>query len=199
MMIQSCKLRLTIETALETQHELLLRGFKYDTENQAPRQCYGIVVRNGIIQTIASAGTWRAMPAQEVYKTEEIHLDPPKPPKPQRERISKAERREIARQAQLSYWEKIENTTQQLQGVVVEALRKIGQHEKNLFGTNTKSMARKAAWEAFILECTIIHGAHMSENMLRNAIRRVFTAQGDGAYMIPDAETNRKIIKSVVF
>lgn len=189
-----CKMRFSsTEAAIQTQVELLSRGFVFDGINQQPRPCYGLVIRRNLIQTIISAGTWRAMYAKEVFEVPEL-ITPTTPNKP---RKTLQERAAIGRAASMSYKDKVERETRRLQGVVAQALVNIKDYERNLFGINSRSQARKVAWQKFIQECVRVNGAQPAENTLRNAIRRVLNARGD-AFMIPDQRFNRGWMKEVL-
>ncbi len=166
----------------QVQLELIESGFTYEVGQQAPRHCYGLMWRDGIIRT---AGNERAFKAYGVPEMFTLPSTPtprePKPKKPTPPRGTK----QTAERARVALLNRVQADTLDLVAVVLEARRNIGQHEPNLYGTNSRSQARLAAWKALYQECIRLHGRIPKAMTLLKAIRQVLAEQKK-PFMLPD-------------
>jgi hypothetical protein len=179
--------------AEEIQLELLSMGCVYDTGKQEVRKCYGLMVKDGNIYT---AGNKYAFNAYGAPKVRGIPIDRPKPVfKPKEPLKPKVDYKVSSIPGRTAYQARIEADKSKLVFIIQEVLAGMKNQLPNLFGTNTKSYARRCAWEQLLTRCLEKYGGRFSENTWRNAARVVLDSYGI-VYSIPGSRIIRDTIKT---
>jgi hypothetical protein len=179
--------------AEEIQNELLSMGLVYDIGKQELRKCYGLMVKDGNIYT---AGNKYAFNAYGAPKVREIPADKPKPVfKPKEPPKPKADYNVSTIPGRTAYQACVEADKSKLFFIIQDVLAEMKTQVPNLFGTNTKSYARRCAWEQLLTGCLEKYGGRFSENTWRNAARVVMDSYG-ATYSIPGSRIIRDTIKT---
>jgi hypothetical protein len=168
-------------------------GCVYDTGKQEIRKCYGLMVKDGNIYT---AGNKYAFNAYGAPKVRGIPIDSPKPVfKPKAEPKPKVDYKVSTIPGRTAYQARIEADKSKLVFIIQEVLAGMKTQIPNLFGTNTKSYARRCTWERVLIGCLEKYGGRFSENTWRNAARVVMDSYGM-VYSIPGSRIIRDTIKA---
>jgi hypothetical protein len=179
--------------AEEIQNELLSMGLVYDIGKQEVRKCYGLMVKDGNIYT---AGNKYAFNAYGSPKVRIIPADKPKPVfKPKEPPKPKADYKVSTIPGRTAYQARIEAEKSKLVFIIQDVLAGMKNQIPNLFGTNTKSYARRCTWERVLVACLEKYGGKFSENTWRNAARVVLDTYGM-VYSIPGSRIIRDTIKA---
>jgi len=192
--ICSGKIRFTSSTqAIEVQRALLDSGYKFFTGKQEPRNCHGVMWRNREIRSAANPYAFKAYGVplvNDLWQTKQVAAKVDKEP------YTAEKRAEQARKAGLKHKEIREDRVITLMSVVRRALVNIADYEHNLYGTNSRSMARKRAWEVLIKECARLNKEPIVVNSLQTAIRRVL-GEKNKPFMISDSRITAEILKKI--
>jgi len=192
--ICSGKIRFTSPAqAIEVQLALLDNGYKFFTGKQEPRNCHGVMWRNREIRSAANPYAFKAYGVplvSDLWQTKQVAV------KVEKEPYTAEKRAEQARKAGLKHKEIKEGRIFALMSVVRRALINIAEYEHNLYGTNSRSMARKRAWEVLVKECARLHGEPPVVNSLQTAIRRVL-GEKNKPFMISDSRFTASILKGI--
>lgn len=179
--------------AEEIQVELMRLGFVYDIGKQEPRECYGVMVKDGNIYT---AGNKYAFDAYGVPRVLGIPIDTPQPAfKTKPEPKPKPDYKLTTIPGRTAYQARIEADKSKLVFIIQEVISGIGDQVLHLFGTNTKSYNRRCVWEKVLVKCLEKYGGRFSENTWRNAARDVLDNY-KMVYSIPGSRLIRDIIKA---
>ena len=176
---------------IEVQRVLLESGFKFYTGKQEPRNCFGVMWRNHEIRSAANEHAFKAYGVPLVDDIVQVNAVAVKPEKAPYTREQKAAQ---ARKAGLKHKEMRQDRVIRLIKVVRTALVNIGEYAPNLYGTNSRSLARKKAWQVLILECKKLSDEPIVVNSLHAAIRAVLEGNGK-SFMISDSRTTASILK----
>lgn len=174
----------TPQQAIEVQTLLLEKGFKFYAGKQEPRQCYGVMWRD---KEIRSAGNKEAFKAYPVPLVKEIGVRRQRenPTRPEKKVYTAEMRSAAAKYAKSVHTADIKVKVAALAIHVVQALKNIGEHEPNLYATNTRSQSRIAAWVALINEVIRLNGRIERKNHLIEALRSVLIEKKK-PFNIPD-------------
>jgi len=183
--------------ATETQQMLLSNGFRYFAGSQQPRpNAYGVMCRQGEIRTAANQHSFKAYGVPLVDRLELPPRQDGVERKPRPVPMTRDQRVAVANRAHRRHIELVEERVMKLVSVVLVALKNIKGYEANLYGTNSRSEARRVAWEKLYRECVKVNGSVPQEGTLRTAIRRVLSEKGK-AFMIPDSRRTTKAMRGI--
>ena len=179
--------------AEEIQLELLSMGLVYDIGKQEVRKCYGLMVKDGNIYTAGNKYTFNAYGAPLVRgirrDAPKLVFKPQEPPKP------KVDYKVSTIPGRTAYQARIEAEKSKLIFIIQDVLAGMKSQIPNLFGTNTKSYARRCTWEQVLVACLDKYGGKFSENTWRNAAKVVLDNYGM-VYSIPGSRIIRDTIKA---
>jgi hypothetical protein len=151
------------------------------------------MVKDGNIYTAGNKYAFNAYSAPKVRiipvdKLKPV-LKPKEPPKP------KVDYKMSTIPGRTAYQARVEAEKSKLVFIIQDVLVGMKNQIPNLFGTNTKSYARRCAWELLLICCLEKYGGRFSENTWRNAARVVLDSYGM-VYSIPGSRIIRDTIKS---
>ena len=190
----SGKIRFTSpEQKYDVQKALLDAGYRFYSGDQRPRHCYGVMWRNREIRSAANPYAFKAYGVplvDDIWQTKQVAV------KVEKEPYTREKRAEQARKAGLKHKQIKEDRVIALMSVVRRALINIADYEHNLYGTNSRSMARKRAWEVLVKECARLNKEPIVVNSLQTAIRRVL-GEKNKPFMISDSRITAEILKKI--
>lgn len=176
----------------EIQSELMRMGFVYDIGKQEGRKCYGVMVKDGNIYT---AGNKYAFAAYGAPPLKGIPIDTPQPAfKPKPEPKPKVDYKVSTIPGRTAYQARIEADKSKLVFIIQEVMASQMFQVSQLFGTNTKSYARRCAWERMLVACVAKYDGKFPHNTWRNAVRVVMDTYGM-VYAIPGSRIIRDVVK----
>lgn len=175
----------------EIQVELMRLGCVYYIGKQEPRECYGAMVKDGKIYT---AGNEYAFSAYGVPRVSGIPIDTPQPAFKPKEPKPKPDYKLTTIPGRTAYQARIEADKSKLVFIVQEVMAGMKNQIPSLFGTNTKSYARRCAWECMLVACVAKYEGKFPHNTWRNAVRDVLDTYGI-RYAIPGSRIIRDVVK----
>lgn len=158
------KIRFTSpEHAREVQTRLLEHGYKFPHGTQEPRDCYGVMFKDGVIRSAGNAHAFRAYSIMEVQDFRPFEIT-----STQQDRGGYAAK--VWREMQRQEHERITNTA-------LKALEELTMYHDEIFTKNSRLNGRVEAWKAFIF-AVLDKAGNVRPNTLYNAMRAACAEQG---------------------